>query len=194
MPMLRKYNGEEMPSGNTSKQAGKTKRVTKKPPARPTVSRVSKRERDDLLKTCEQIGALIFGQQQTRIGPAVEILQKQAAGLLLKQQLDEWLPMFDKGYRKLEKVFGKGVKLDDANLMNDIKTKVAAAGYKSVREFLHKVVMPVVSYHGLLLFLFNEAKVSLAVDVKEKVVPRMNVINKVLNGCSVALVLEDMGL
>ncbi len=185
-----------MPSGNTSRktQSSKTKRITKNPPARPTVSRVTKRERDELIKTCEQIGALIFGQQQARIGPAVEVLQKQAAGLLLKQQLDEWLPMFDKGYRKLEKVFGKGVKLDDANLMNDIKTKVAAAGYKSVREFLHKVVMPVVSYHGLLLFLFNEAKVSLSVDVKEKVVPRMNVINKVLNGCSVALVLEDMGL
>ncbi|MDC1143011.1 hypothetical protein OAU50_07965 [Planctomycetota bacterium] len=158
------------------------------------MSRVSKRERDELVTVCEQIGALIFGQQQARIAPAVELLQKQAAGQLLKQQLDEWLPMFDKHYRKLEKVFGKGVKLDDANLVNDIKTKVTAAGYGSIREFITKVVMPVVSYHGLLKFLFNDAKVSLSQELKDIVVPRMNIINKVLNGASVALVLEDMGL
>ncbi|MHC4841027.1 MAG: hypothetical protein ACYTDT_08760 [Planctomycetota bacterium] len=188
-----------MPSGNTSKQKKNTTRVPKKTANKPTMSRVRKSEKDDLLETCGQIGLLIFGSSMDpsrlkKVNPAVGFLRSQAAGLLLKQYLDEWLPMFDKHFKKLEKIFGRGVPLDDDNLVNDIKTRVKEAGFESMREFLTKVLLPMVTYQGLLLFMVNDAKVRMATEIKDSIVPRMDKINKILKGACFALTMEDMGL
>jgi hypothetical protein len=165
------------------------------PAAKPTISRVAVDERRALLETCKQIGALIIGQRPDRTGAAVDILQKQAAGLLLKQYLDEWLPRFHEHVDALEKVVGKDLKLPEANLIGDLRAKVTAAGFKNVREFVTEMVLPVVSYHGVLLFLNNEARVKLPADVRDEVVQKMNAINRLLGGACAAMVLqESMGI
>jgi hypothetical protein len=152
-------------------------------------------EKDALMQTCSQIGALIIGQRHDRVSNAVDVLQKQAAGVLLKQYVDHWLPRFHQHVEALEKVVGKGLVLDGSNLIQDLRTKISAAGFKSTREFITKLVLPVVSYHGTLLFLNNEAKVVLPPEVRDEVVQKMNAINKLLGGACAAMVLqESMGL
>ncbi|MCC7509355.1 MAG: hypothetical protein IT464_08260 [Planctomycetes bacterium] len=187
-----------MTSSNTSRR-GKRNTTTKikkdGPVSKPTVSHTSLKERQALLEICGQIGALIIGQRHDRMNSAVEILQKQSAALLLQQHLDVWLPRFHEHVAALEKVVGKDLKLNDGNLVNDLRTKVNAAGYKSLKEFVVKLVLPVISYHGLLLFLNNEARVSLPPDVRAEVITKMNAINKVLGGACAAMVLQEtMGL
>lgn len=164
--------------------------------SRPTVSHgATLQERKKLLEMCSQIGALIIGQRHDRMNQAVELLQKQSKALLLQQHLDVWLPRFEEHYSALEKVIGKNLKLDDANLVNDLKQKVNKAGYSSLRDFLIKRVLPLVSYHGLLLFLNNEAGVALPEKVRGEIIERMNAINKVLGGACAAMVLQDsMGM
>jgi hypothetical protein len=165
------------------------------PASKPTISRVAVDERRALLETCKQIGALIIGQRRDRTSAAVEILQKQAAGLLLKQYLNEWLPRFHEHVEALEKVVGKELKLSEANLVQDLRDKVSAAGFKSLREFVTNMVLPVVSYHGVLLFLNNEARVKLPPDVRDEVIQKMNAINRLLGGACAAMVLqESMGI
>lgn len=177
-----------------TKKTGKVKSNT--PSSRPTVSLdATLKERKALIDTCSQIGALIIGQRHDRMNQAVEILQKQASSLLLTQHLEVWLPRFEEHYRALEKVVGKDLKLDSANMVNDLKKKITDAGYPNIRDFLIKRVLPTVSYHGLLLFLNNNAGVALPADVREEVVQRMNGINKVLGGACAAMVLQDsMGI
>lgn len=185
-----------MASSKTGKHR-KTGKVKVEPPkSRPTVSLDSTlNERKALLETCSQIGALIIGQRHDRMNQAVEILQKQASSLLLTQHLDVWLPRFEEHYAALEKVVGKDLKLDAGNMVNDLRKKINDAGFKSIREFVVKRVMPTVSYHGLLLFLNNNAGVSLPKNVREEVVQRMNGINKVLGGACAAMVLQEtMGI
>ncbi len=149
----------------------------------------------ELLEVCSQIGALIIGQRHDRMSQAVELLQKRASAVVLEQYLDDWLPQFEEHYAALEKVIGKGLKLDEGDLVNDLKQKVAKAGYASLRDFLVEQVMPLVSYHGLLLFLNNDAGVALPGEVREEVVERMQGINKVLGGACAAMVLQDsMGI
>jgi len=126
---------------------------------------------------------------------AVDILSQQARSLLLQQHLDVWVPRFEEHVKKLEKVVGKDLKLDEANLVNDLRSKVNAAGFKSVREFQTKLLMPVISYHALLIFLNNSAKVALPEQVRTRVTSLMNPINKVLGGACAAMVLQDtMGI
>lgn len=152
-------------------------------------------EKEALLQTCSQIGALIIGQRHDRVSTAVGILQKQAAGVLLKQYVDHWLPRFHHHVEALEAVVGKGLELDSSNLIQDLRGKISAAGFKNVREFVTKLVLPVVSYHGTLLFLNNEAKVVLPPEVRAEVVEKMNAINKLLGGACAAMVLqESMGI
>lgn len=183
-----------------SSKTGRTKKTGKvksnAPSSRPTVSLdATLKERKALIDTCSQIGALIIGQRHDRMNQAVEILQKQASSLLLTQHLEVWLPRFEEHYRALEKVVGKDLKLDSANMVNDLKKKITDAGYPNIRDFLIKRVLPTVSYHGLLLFLNNNAGVALPADVREEVVQRMNGINKVLGGACAAMVLQDsMGI
>jgi hypothetical protein len=176
------------------KKTGKVKK--EEPKSRPTVSLDSTlQERKALLETCAQIGALIIGQRHERMNQAVEILQKQASSLLLTQHLEVWLPRFEEHYTALEQVVGKGLNLDGGNLVNDLKKKINEAGFKSIREFVVKRVLPTVSYHGLFLFLNNSAGVALPKEVREQVVQRMSGINKVLGGACAAMVLqESMGL
>ena len=186
-----------MASSKTGKKSKKTGKVKQDgPKSRPTVSLdATLKERKALLETCSQIGALIIGQRHDRMNQAVEILQGQARALLLTQHLDVWLPRFEEHYRALEKVVGKDLKLDGDNLVNDLKKKINEAGYKSIRDFVIKRVLPTVSYHGLLLFLNNNAGVGLPQEVREEVVERMNGINKVLGGACAAMVLQDsMGI
>ena len=165
-------------------------------PSRPTVSLDSTlKERKALIDTCSQIGALIIGQRHDRMNQAVEVLQKQSRALLLTQHLDVWLPRFEEHYKALEAVVGKDLALDGGNLVNDLKKKINDAGFKSIRDFLVKKVLPTISYHGLLLFLNNNAGVGLPPDVRETVTKRMAGINKVLGGACAAMVLQDtMGL
>ncbi|MCA8910924.1 MAG: hypothetical protein KDB82_04420 [Planctomycetes bacterium] len=187
-----------MASGKTSRVSKKTGKQKKsgKPTARPTISLDSTlKERKQLIELCSQIGALIIGQRHDRMNQAVEILQKQASGVLLTQHLDVWLPRFEEHYKALEKVVGKDLKLDSGNLVNDLRKKITDAGFGTVREFLIKRVLPTVSYHGLLLFLNNNAGVALPKHVRDEVVERMNGINKVLGGACAAMVLQDsMGI
>lgn len=181
-------------TGKRSKSTGKVKDAG--PKSRPTVSLdATLKERKALIDTCSQIGALIIGQRHDRMNQAVEILQKQASSLLLTQHLEVWLPRFEEHYRALEKVVGKNLQLDGGNMVNDLKKKITDAGYPNIRDFLIKRVLPTVSYHGLLLFLNNNAGVALPKEVREEVVQRMNGINKVLGGACAAMVLQDsMGL
>lgn len=185
-----------MASGeSTRSKRNTTSRIKKGSSSKPTVSHTSLNERKALLDLCGQIGALIIGQRHDRMNQAVEILQKQSAALLLQQHLDVWLPRFHEHVEALEKVIGKDLKLNEGNLVNDLKSKVNAAGYKNLREFVVKMVLPVISYHGLLLFLNNEARVSLPPDVRAEVITKMNAINKVLGGACAAMVLqESMGI
>ncbi len=183
-----------MTSGNTSRSR-RTGKVEAQPTTRRTVSHADIEERKLLLQTCNQIGALIIGQRHDRTSAAVDILQKQAAGLLLKQHLNDWLPRFHEHVEALERVVGKGLKLDGANLIQDLRAKITAAGYKNVREFVTSLLLPVVSYHGVLLFLNNEARVKLPNDVRDEVIEKMNAINKLLGGACAAMVLqESMGI
>jgi len=177
-----------------NKKTGKVKKDG--PKSRPTVSLdTTLKERKALIDTCSQIGALIIGQRHDRMNQAVEILQKQASSLLLTQHLEVWLPRFEEHYRALEKVVGKDLKLDGGNMVNDLKKKINDAGYASIRDFLIKRVLPTVSYHGLLLFLNNNAGVALPKEVRDEVIERMNGINKVLGGACAAMVLQDsMGI
>ncbi|MCC6464182.1 MAG: hypothetical protein IT463_02450 [Planctomycetes bacterium] len=164
-------------------------------PANPTISISTSAERKQLLDTCSQIGALIIGQRFDRMQQGVEVLQKQASGLLLKQHLEVWLPRFQEHYDALEKIVGKNLELDQKNLVNELKAKVKAAGFATMKDFLTKVVLPVVSYHGLLLHLNNNAGVALPNDVREQVVQRMNSINRLLGGACAAMFMADtMGL
>lgn len=184
-----------MASGKTGKQR-KTGKLKEAVPSRPTVSLDSTlKERKQLIELCSQIGALIIGQRHDRMNQAVEILQKQASGLLLKQHLEVWLPRFEEHYKALEDVVGKDLKLDGGNLVNDLRKKINDAGFSSIRDFVIKRVLPTVSYHGLLLFLNNQGGVALPPQVREEVVQRMNGINKVLGGACAAMVLQDsMGI
>ncbi len=174
----------------------RTNRVQESAPApRHTVAHAGVEERKELLETCKQIGALIIGQRHDRTSAAVDILQKQAAGVLLKQHLNDWLPRFHERVEALEKVVGKGLKLDSTNLIQELREKVKAAGFKNFREFVTDLVLPVVSYHGVLLFLNNEARVKLPPEVRDEVVQKMNAINKLLGGACAAMVLqESMGI
>jgi hypothetical protein len=184
-----------MAARKTSGQAKTTSRVAMKPNSKPTASHTSVAERKALLKTCEQIGALIIGQRHDRMSQAVDVLGQQARSLLLQQHLDVWVPRFQEHIDKLEKVVGKDMKLDEANLVNDLRQKVSKAGYESTRDFLIKVLMPALSYHGLLVFLNNNAKVALPDDIRNQVVELMNPINKVLGAACAGMVLQDtMGM
>ena len=175
------------------KKTGKVKEIAA---SKPTVSLdTTLKERKALIETCSQIGALIIGQRHDRMNQAIEILQKQASSLLLTQHLEVWLPRFEEHYTNLEKVIGKDLALDSGNMVNDLRKKVNDAGFKTVREFMIKRVLPTVSYHGLLLFLNNNAGVALPQDVRDQVVKRMSSINKVLGGACAAMVLqESMGI
>ena len=186
-----------MAAGKTSKiSKTKTQRKTAKAerrgPSRPTISHASTlKERKELVSTCEGIGALIIAGQHTRMSAAIETLQKQARVLLLQQHLDAWVPRFEEHYGNLEKVFGEGLEVDEGNLMGEIKSKVAKAGFANMREFLVKVMLPVVSYHGLMLFLNNDAGVALPPEARDKLVARMRGINRLLGGTCAAMVLQD---
>jgi hypothetical protein len=162
---------------------------------RHTVAHANLEERKALIETCKQIGALIIGQRHDRTSAAVDILQKQAAGVLLKQHLNDWLPRFHERVEALERVVGKGLKLETTNLIQELREKVKAAGFKNFREFVTELVLPVVSYHGVLLFLNNEARVKLPPDVRDEVIQKMNAINKLLGSACAAMVLqESMGI
>ncbi|MBK9975694.1 MAG: hypothetical protein IPP14_13055 [Planctomycetes bacterium] len=187
-----------MASGNTQRKKRTDDRRTSKvdrrdSPVNPTIN--INNERKQLLDTCGQIGALIIGQRFDRMQQGVEVLQKQASGILLKQHLEVWLPRFEEHYAALERVVGKNLELPQANLVNELKTRAKAAGYASMKDFLTKVILPVVSYHGLLLHLNNTAGVALPAAARDQVVQRMNAINKVLGGACAAMFLQDsMGL
>ncbi|MCA8915353.1 MAG: hypothetical protein KDB90_08070 [Planctomycetes bacterium] len=190
--MASSKTGKTRKSGHNKK----TGKINEAVPSRPTVSLDSTlKDRKALIETCSQIGALIIGQRHERMNQAVEILQKQARALLLTQHLEVWLPRFEEHYKALEAVVGKDLKLDGGNLVNDLKKKINDAGFKSIRDFLIKKVLPTVSYHGLLLFLNNQGGVALPAHVREEVTQRMAGINKVLGGACAAMVLQDsMGL
>jgi hypothetical protein len=184
-----------MTPGNPSQNRGTDGVKEPAAAARHTVAHAGIEERRELLETCKQIGALIIGQRHDRTSAAVDILQKQAAGMLLKQHLNDWLPRFHERVEALEKVVGKGLKLETTNLIQELREKVKAAGFKSFREFVTELVLPVVSYHGVLLFLNNEARVKLPPGVRDEVVQKMNAINKLLGGACAAMVLqESMGI
>ncbi|MBE7492032.1 MAG: hypothetical protein HS108_09805 [Planctomycetes bacterium] len=189
-----------MSAGNTQRRKRGTDRRTAKvdrreAPVNATVEISTSTERKQLLDTCSQIGALIIGQRFDRMAQGVEVLQKQASGLLLKQHLEVWLPRFEEHYNALEKVVGKNLEINQQNLVNELKAKAKAAGYATMKDFLTKVILPVVSYHGLLLHLNNNAGVALPANVREQVIQRMNAINKVLGGtCAAMFLQESMGL
>jgi len=189
-----------MSSGNTQRKKRNTDRRTSKvdrrdAPVNATVEISTSAERKQLLDTCSQIGALIIGQRFDRMAQGVEVLQKQASGLLLKQHLEVWLPRFEEHYAALEKVVGKNLEISQTNLVNDLKAKVKAAGFPNMKEFLTKVILPVVSYHGLLLHLNNNAGVALPAHAREQVIQRMNAINKILGGtCAAMFLQESMGM
>ena len=152
-------------------------------------------EQDQILQTCGQIGALIIGQRHDRTSKAIEILQKQATAAMLRTYLDEWLPRFNERVAALERIVGRGLQLDGANLLQDLRAKVEAAGYDSMREFLTQEVLPLVSYHGVLLLLNNDARVKLPADSRTEVIQKMNAINKLVGSTCAAMVLqESMGV
>jgi hypothetical protein len=154
-----------------------------------------KTSQDIMLKTCEQIGALIIGQRHDRMQNAVQLLGQQGRNRLLEPFIEQWVAEFEQHARRLEGVIGEGLLLDEGNLVNDLRRKVNAAEYKSIREFLTSLVLPLVQHHGLLLFLNNSAKVTLPESARERVAGLMNPLNKVLGGTCAAMVLqESMGL
>ncbi len=180
---------------------GKKKDVTKKVekpdagPKHPTLTHTSLQERMELVKICEGIGALAIGGRVDKVGMAVEALQKQARTLLLQQHLDVWLPKFQEHFKKMEAVIGPGLKLAPDNAVNELRQKVTKAGFPSVREFLIKVVLPVISYHGLFLYLNNNAGVRLPEGTRQQVVEQMTAITRVLGSACAGMVLQEtMGL
>lgn len=152
-------------------------------------------ERDELMEICSQIGALIIGQRHDRMNQAVGVLQKRTTAMLLRERLDDWHSQFDTHFKALERVIGEDLKLDDRDLVNDLKTRVSEAGFDNLREFVDRSVLPVVAYHGLLMFLNNEAGVVLPEELRGEVADRMKGIRKVLGGACAAMVLqESMGI
>ena len=148
-----------------------------------------------LLDTCTQIGALIIGQKLDRMRQGVEILQKQASVALLSKHMEVWLPRFMELYGTLESVVGKVGDLSQSALMAELKSRVKAAGYPKMRDFVKAVVLPLVSYHGLLLHMNNKAGVGLPSDVREMVLQRMNNVNRVLGGvCATMFMQESLGM
>lgn len=186
-----------MASGNTSSRRRKTSRRTNKvsksgATSRPTVSGVTTaKERKELVQLAEGIGALIIGGRQDRMQDGIQALQRQSRSLLLQQHLEVWLPRFEEHYSKMEKVLGKGLELSEENMINDLRSKVKKGGYKTMKGFLNNVVLPLVSYHGLLLFLNNEAGVRLPDNIRDLVAGRMRAINKVLGAACAAVTLES---
>ncbi len=161
----------------------------------PTITHTSLHERMELVKICEGIGALAIGGRVDKVSLAVETLQKQSRTLLLQQHLDVWLPKFQEHFQKMESVIGPGLKLTPDNAVNELRQKVTKAGFPNVREFLIKVVLPVISYHGLFLFLNNQAGVRLPENARLQVVEQMNAINRVLGSACAGMVLQEtMGL
>lgn len=164
--------------------------------SRPTVSHGSTlEERKELLEMCKQVGALILAQRHDKVNPAVDMLHQRATGLLLKQHLDVWLPRYQDHIASLERVFGKGLNIDKANLVNDLCAKVEKAGYPSMKEFVIKTLMPVLTYNGLLLFLNNDAKVGLPADVREEFGDRATKLRFIIGGACAAMALQEaMGI
>ncbi|MCC6572956.1 MAG: hypothetical protein IT462_04110 [Planctomycetes bacterium] len=173
----------------TSKDTGKIDRHSA--PKRPTISATSMIERMELVKVCEGIGALAIGGRGDKVAMAVEALHKSARTLLLQQHLDVWLPKFEEHFANLEKVLGPAEAIKPENLVTEIKEKVAKGGFPTMREFVIRVVLPVVSYHGLLLFLNNQAGVRLPDHARDKVIQKMNHINRILGGSCAAMVLQE---
>lgn len=148
-----------------------------------------------LLDTCTQIGALIIGQKMDRMKQGVEVLQRQASAALLQKHMEVWLPRFMELYGGLEAVLGKVDELSQGALMAELKARVKAAGYPTMRDFVKSVLLPLVSYHGLLLHMNNSAGVSLPADIREMVLSRMNAVNRVLSGaCAAMFMQESLGL
>lgn len=174
-----------MASGNTQRS-----RRTK-----PVESDDGLAESEALIQTCNQIGALIIGQKLDRMRQGVELLQKQASQQLLQKHMDVWLPRFIELYGAMEGVLGKVSDISQSNLMGELKAKVKAAGFADMKAFVSRVMLPLVSYHGLLLQMNNQAGVGLPADVRDSVLQRMNNINRVMGGACAAMFMQDsMGL
>lgn len=171
------------------KDTGKVERISA--PKRPTISHTSTHERMELVKVCEGIGALAIGGRGDKVAMAVETLQKQARALLLQQHLDVWVPKFEEHFNNLEKVLGPVAEIKPDNLVTGIRDKVKEAGFANMREFVIRVMLPVVSYHGLLLFLNNSAGVRLPDTSRERIVQKMNHVNRILGGSCAAMVLQE---
>lgn len=171
------------------KETGKVDRLSS--PKRPTISTTSMVERMELVKVCEGIGALAIGGRGDKVAMAVETLHKSARTLLLQQHLEVWLPKFEEHFANLEKVLGPAEAIKPENLVTEIKEKVAKGGFPTVREFVVRVILPVCSYHGLLLFLNNSAGVRLPDGVRDRVIQKMNHINRILGGSCAAMVLQE---
>ncbi|MBZ0136482.1 MAG: hypothetical protein K8I27_08935 [Planctomycetes bacterium] len=184
-----------MASSKTSRRGKRnTTRKVKKdlaPASKPTVSYTSVKERQALIQMCTQIGALIIGQQHDRMNPAIELLNRQAAGLLLKQHLDVWLPRYNEHIAKLESVIGKGLEVDQENLVNDLRSKIERAGYKTMRDFVVQLLLPVLTYNGLLLFLNNDAKVVLPDDVRQEFAAKASRLKYIVGGACAAMTLQE---
>lgn len=166
------------------------------PKSRPTISHgTTLKERKSLLDMCSQIGALIIGQRHDKMNDAIDMLNQQASGLLLKQHLDVWLPRYMEHIAKLEKVVGKGLKVDQENLVNDLRAKIQKAGYDSMKDFVVKVLMPVLTYNGLLLFLNNDAKVAMPAEFREEFEAYASNLRYVVGGACAAMALQEaMGM
>jgi hypothetical protein len=150
---------------------------------------------DPMLKTCEQIGALIIGQRHERMQNAVQLLGQQGRNRVLEPFIEQWADEFEHHAQRLEAVIGPGLALDEGNLVNDLRSKVNAADFGSIRSFLTTLVLPLVQHHSLLLFLNNSAKMALPEPVRERVAGLLHPLNKVLGGACAAMVLqESMGL
>lgn len=152
-------------------------------------------EGKELLEMCSQIGALIIGQRHDKMNDAIDVLNRQASGLLLRQHVDAWVPRYLECIEKLEAVVGKGLEIDQDNLVNDLRAKVEAAGYKSMKGFVAKVLMPVLAYNGLLLILNNDAKVSFPENFRRDFELYASRLKYVIGGACAAMALQDaMGM
>lgn len=164
--------------------------------SRPTVSHdATLKDRKRLLSTCSQIGALIIGQRHDKMNDAIDVLNLQAAGLLLAPHLEVWLPRYREHMAKLEDVVGKGLDIDQSNLVNDLRSKIQSAGYDSIRDFVVKVLIPVLTYNGVLKFLHNDAKVTLPAEAKAEFEKYSNRLKYVVGGACAAMALQEaMGM
>ena len=174
-----------MPRSDTSPVRPRTE-------GRPTVSKDDTLpEREELMSNCEGIGALIIGGQHSRMQAAMESLQREAASLVMRQYLDQWLPRFDAHVERLQKVLGKDLLQGTDNLIQDLKEKVDEAGYPNLREFITSTMLPLVSYQGLLVYMNNQARVRLPRETRSRVEAVIPQINRLLGGACAAMVMAD---